>query len=261
MLFLDPDMGGGAGEQEANANDFQETFADEGGEQAGDGKPATQPTAKQSPTETPEQREERLAQTITRTLATAQQANQPAKQWTQAEIDKAFQVFQPSEDLVARIQAGGADAVKALCEMRDGLMKQSNALFQYQLTEQKRALQGEYAPALTYAQEARAAQERETFFETNTDLDGHQQAVETVFAAMKSEGVQYPTIQAAYDALAGRTRALLGIGTPGTNPPVGANSQQRNQQTQRPAAMSTGSQAGGGGGSKPAMNPFQEVFG
>lgn len=265
-IFLDPETGGDGGigtiEQ---PNAFQETFQEDNDDvsegRSGGTTEKQEKTVAKPPTETPAQAEERIARAVAQGLQRTQQQNKPARQWTQAEVDKAFSVYHPTEDLVARIQAGGADAAKALTEFRDGVIQQARALWAYEMKEANSKMQSEYAPALTYAQEAKAALEREIFFETHADLDQHQVAVETVFSAMKAEGLTFPSVDEAYKALADRTRNLLGLtGNSGTTSPGSSVSGQQTQQN-RPAQLSRGSGVGGGTGTAAARNPFQEIYG
>jgi hypothetical protein len=118
-------------------------------------------------------------------------------------------------------------------------------------------------PALTFAQEQAAAKDREDFFSQNEDLRTHEQLTQTVFDALKTQGYRAPDKATAYKTLADRTRALLsgGANGSGTVPTSGATTRTTTQTGKRPAQLSSGSQAGGGGPSAPAVPfPGAEVF-
>jgi hypothetical protein len=104
----------------------------------------------------------------------------------------------------------------------------------------------------SYASEAAAAKDREEFFKQNEDLRPYEQLAQTVFYALKAEGFQAKDVAEAYQVLADRTRALIGNGA-GAAPSGGAPTTRTSGK--RPAALSAGSQAGGGGPSAPAA-PF-----
>jgi hypothetical protein len=171
-----------------------------------------------------------------------------------------FNVWEPTEDIVQRILAGGQDGLQAMMEMRDGLSRQFGTLLQYQMEVVRRDMMEHMTPAITFAREQAAARDREDFFGQNEDLRAHEQLTQTVFDALKAQGYQAPDKTTAYKTLADRTRALLGNGT-GAAPTGGAPTRTTTQTGKRPAQLSSGSQAGGGGPSAPAV-PFAgaEVF-
>jgi hypothetical protein len=107
----------------------------------------------------------------------------------------------------------------------------------------------------TFASEASAAKDREAFFEYAPDLKQFERLAQTVFFALKAEGFQAKDVAEAYKVLADRTRALLPQGN-GSGATQSGGAQHTTRTTNRPAALSTGSQAGGGGYSAPAA-PFQ----
>lgn len=201
---------------------------------------------------------EQIRQSVSAGVRDAQPV-QPPRQYTPAELNKLFNVWEPSDEIVERIRSGGPDALAALGAVRDGLAKQFGTLLDYQLRIVKEDLISHMSPALTFAQEAAASKDREDFFSQNDDLREHEQLTQTVFDALKAQGYQAPDKATAYKTLADRTRALLGNGA-GTGQPSGAR-RTTPTQTKRPAQLSSGSQAGGGGPSAPAVPfPGAEVF-
>jgi hypothetical protein len=117
-------------------------------------------------------------------------------------------------------------------------------------------------PALKFVADAAAKADREAFFSENEDLKEHELLTQTVFNALKAEGYQAPDKAAAYKTLADRTRALLPTAGNGSGtPPSGGSRTKTSPTDKRPATLSSGSQAGGGGGSAPqAPFPGAEVF-
>jgi hypothetical protein len=187
----------------------------------------------------------------------------PERQWTQAELDAHFHVWQPTEELVQRVLAGGEDGLKAFVEMREGLSKQFMRLVQLQSEVLRQELTGQVAPALSFVQEAAAAKDREAFFDYAKDLQGHEELTQTVFNALKAEGFVAKDKAEAYKVLADRTRKLMPTSTNGSGASQSAGAlQQTTTQTKRPAALSSGSQAGGGGGDSAPVTGFPggEVF-
>jgi hypothetical protein len=186
------------------------------------------------------------------------------RQYSPAELDKLFNVWTPTAELVQRVLAGGEDGLRAFTELRDGLSKQFGTLLQYQLELARRDLVSQMDPALRFVADAAAKADREEFFAQNEDLKDYELLTQTVFNALKAEGYQAPDKPTAYKTLADRTRALLptaGGNGSGTTQPGGARTTKQNPTGARPASLSAGSQAGGGGNSAPQVPfPGAEVF-
>lgn len=192
------------------------------------------------------------------------QGAQPAtpREYTPEELDRLFDVWQPTPELVQQILAGGDDGIKAFIALRDGLSKQFGTLLQYQLELARRDLVTKMDPALKFVAEAAAQKDRDEFFSQNPDLKDYEQLTQTVFNALKQEGYVAPDVATAYKTLADRTRALLPTGGNGSGTAPSGGSRTRTSPTERrPASLSSGGQAGGGGGSAPqAPFPGAEVF-
>jgi hypothetical protein len=201
-------------------------------------------------------REELSAEAIRGAVAQGVRDAQPAtapRQYSADELDRMFNVWKPDAALVQAVLAGGEDALKAFGAMRDGLARQWGTLMQYQMEVLKNEMLGRMAPMESFAAEQAAAQDREQFFSQNEDLRPYEQLAQTVFYALKAEGFQARDVKEAYQVLADRTRALIGANGAGATPSGGAR--QTTTSGKRPAALSAGSQAGGGGPSAPAA-PF-----
>ena len=204
-----------------------------------------------------DRREQLTAQQIRESVAAGVRDAQPAsapRQYSPAELDKMFNVWNPTQEQVDQLLQGGEGALKALVSMRDSLTRQFGTLLQYQLDVLKEELGARISPMETFAGEQAAARDRESFFNYAPDLKDYEQLTQTVFFALKAEGFQAKDTAEAYQVLADRTRALLPRGNgSGAAPSGGAHTATR--ATNRPARLSSGSQAGGGGASAPAA-PF-----
>ncbi len=244
-------------EPQATNEDLTGTAADVFDDTTTETPPTPEPSPPPPPTLTPEQ----IRESVSAGVRDAQPAP-PPRQYTPQELNQLFNVWEPPEDFVERIRQGGADGVKAMMELRDGLSRQFGTLLQYQMEVVKRDMLDQMRPAMTYAQEAAAAKDRDAFFSENEDLREHEQLTQTVFDSLKSQGYRAPDKATAYKVLADRTRALLSGGANGSGAaPTGGARRQTTTQTKRPAQLSSGSQAGGGGPSAPAVPfPGAEVF-
>jgi hypothetical protein len=232
------------------------------------GEPAGQP-AGQPPSTEPKQPTFPTADQITASVREGlrqSQGDQPTapKQYSPEELDRLFNVYQPTPEVIQRLLTGGEDALKAFVEIREGLGRQFGTLLQYQLELAKRDLVSQMDPALKFVAEQAAAKDREDFFSQHEDLKDHELLTQTVFNALKAEGYVAPDKATAYKTLADRTRALLPTGGgngSGGGPSAPARTTKTSPTTNRPAGLSSGSQAGGGGGSAPqAPFPGAEVY-
>lgn len=213
--------------------------------------------SEETPTPTREERPTTLSrEDITAAVREGVRQPPPQREYTREELNQMFNVWQPTTELVQRINAGGEDAVKAMFELRDGLSKQFGTLLKYQMDIIRSELSERMSPALSLVAEQTAAKDRAEFFSQHEDLQPHESLVQTVFNALKAEGYQAATKAEAYKTLADRTRALLpttGGNGSGARQPAGTRT--TTTPTKRPASLSSGSQAGGGGPSAPAA-PF-----
>jgi hypothetical protein len=208
-------------------------------------------------------REELTADAIRRSVAEGVRDAQPAaapKQYSRQELDQMFNVWNPSQEEVDQLLQGGEGALKSLVAMRDALTKQFGTLLQYQLEMLKNELGGRIAPMESFASEQAAAKDREAFFAYAPDLQGFEQLAQTVFFALKAEGFQAKDTAEAYKVLADRTRALIPEGANGSGATQSGGARVATSGA-RPARLSTGSQAGGGGPSAPAAPyPGAEIW-
>ncbi len=254
MMFYEADDGGASGSETNFAEAAGGVFDKE-----------------ETPTETVVEEKPEVKETTTPALTAKEIADavregvrpvEQQKEYTQAELDKIFKVWEPDEGLVAKLMAGGADSIAALKLMREGLAGQFGQLIQYQLQVMKSELEAKYAPALTYAQEARAEKEREVFFKEFEDLREHPMQVDIAYKSLLGEGKTFPTLKEAQKALADRARQLIPNGNgSGTTQPSGTRTTTTTTTKAKPAQLSGGGGAGGGGGGSATPSVFQEIFG
>jgi hypothetical protein len=179
-------------------------------------------------------------------------AGEPTKQYTPEELDKMFNVYKPNVDLIKAIREGDETAaVAAVHNMIEGVVKQVYTMIEYQNKILTADLEGKFTPALQSAQKLTAREAEEKFYNQHTDLKDYKEAVQTVFKAMKTEGANFKDAAEASKAIADRTRKLLGLTAPAANgandgQPADGNTNQNG--SGRPANLSGGSQASGGGG-------------
>jgi hypothetical protein len=234
----------------------------DGGEPTGEpsGEPRTGEPTKPAAFPTPEQ----ITASVREGLRQSHEAAPAApREYSQAELDQMFNIYQPTPEIIQRLLAGGEDALKAFVEIRDGLGRQFGTLLQYQLELARRELVSHVDPALRFVAEAAAKADREDFFSQHEDLKDYELLTQTVFNALKAEGYQAPDKATAFKTLADRTRALLptASGNGSGTTPSGGSRTKTSPTERRPASLSSGSQAGGGGGSAPqAPFPGAEVF-
>jgi len=240
-----------------------EAFGDEAPPEQTEGGQQGQQPAQAAPAAPPQLTPEQIRDSVRAGLKEGLESTQPEKQYTPEELDSMFNVWKPSPELLQQVLAGGEEGLKALLAVRDGLSKQFGTLLQYQLELLRREMRGEMAPAVSFVSEESARRDREDFFKQHEDLREHEELTQMVFNALKGEGYQAPDKATAYKVLADRTRALLptaGNGS-GSSPTGGARTNNQSQGGSRPARLSSGSQAGGGGPSAPAAPfPGAEVF-
>lgn len=194
---------------------------------------------------------------IARAVRESTLPTEATREYTQEELDKMFNTYQPTMDLITAIREGDEKgAIAAVAAMRDGLLKQFDTLTQYrlQLLEQK------LSPGLQTAAGLAAAREEENFFSENSDLVDRKEVVKMVFNDFKASGKRFPDVASANKAIADRTRTLLGIQAPaaGTNGSQPTPKNNNNAPKKQPATLSSGSQAGGGGAAATG-NVFQEI--
>jgi hypothetical protein len=240
---------------------FGDTTPEDVGQPQGEGGGARETTA----AERQEERREALsADQIRGAVAAGVRDAQPAAappQYSREELDRMFNVWNPTQEQVDQLLQGGEGALKSLVEMRNALTRQFGTLLQYQMEILRNEMGGRIAPMESFASEQAAAKDRAAFFEYAPDLQPFERLAQTVFFALKAEGFQAKDVDEAYQVLADRTRALIPVGANGSGATQSGGAQPTTRGTTRPARLASGSQAGGGGPSAPAAPyPGAEIW-
>lgn len=189
-----------------------------------------------------------IAKAIRDGFGAAPAPSTPQKEWTQAEIDKHFNVYNASEADLTAVLAGGPEAVAALNKILQGAVKQATTIGHYAAMKQVGEFRNEVTPHLTAAQQVAQDASKSRFFSANKDLEGADEVLEMVTAQLQKENAfaGMKTEKEVHTAIATRAKALMGKFTGGAAAVV----------PKKPAmvALAGGRQAGsaapaGGGGS------------
>lgn len=240
-------QGGGSGGGDGGAGDGAgQSQASTNGGQGGAG------AAPAAPQLTPEAIAEAIkAAGIGAQPAAAPAANEP--QYTEADFNRAFNVFQPDEGTIKALLAGGPDALKALGTLRDGLVKQAVTMAGYMIQQavenHRKAIDADYGDVRSHVNEQRVQQLFTQFYEKNPDLKKYDSVVRMVVDRMKSENLKFKNPTEGFKALSDRVRETLKQ-IPGASLEGGAgagnNNQPQNGSTSMPA-LSAGSVGAGTG--------------
>lgn len=196
-------------------------------------------------------------------------AAQPERQLSQEDLDRAFQTWHPTPELLTQITAGGENGLKALMAMRDGLVRQAvtmaSLIVQDRMQKYQDEFRPQFEPVLSYVNEARVAQMYKEFYEENKDLTQYDAVVRAAVDQMKSEKLQFATKKEGFKTLADRTRAILKSipGFQAGGEPNGNQGGSSSGATRMPA-LSRGGQGGAGNGQPNAggknKSPGMAVF-
>ena len=183
----------------------------------------------------------------------------------QAKFDEAFNVWNPSEDVVKRILAGGQDALGAVAMMRDGISKQAVTMASYLVAQLKEELSAQLNPIQTHYQEQQVAKLYDKFYEANADLKPYDTIVRAVVDQMKAGGAKFSSPEEAFKELASRVKATMKQipGLDGAAAPAGGGKGPNGQPGKMPP-LSSGGQGGTGRGSaggEKSKSPGMSIFG
>lgn len=220
-----------------------------------------QVTPAPAPSLTPEQ----IAEAINKS-AIGQRLNQPVaqpqRQYTQEEFDKAFNVWNPDENVVKAILAGGQDAMQAVAMMRDGISKQAVTMASYLVSQLKEELQSQLQPVQSHYQEQQVKELYGKFYDANADLKPYDSLVRATVDQMKSQGVKFSSHEEAFKELASRVKTMM-KSIPGLDAGAGAPAKGNSQPGKMPT-LSSGGQGGVGKGSTgtgTSKSPGMSIFG
>lgn len=180
---------------------------------------------------------------------------QPQRQYTQEDFDKAFNVVRPSKDAVAKLRKVFAaaeedpalvgEAIATLTEMLHGAARQAVTMSGYHLAEVEDRVRAEYAPALAFVAEQREAALRDEFYGKFKDLKQWDPIVRQVVETIKKEGFD-GTKDAAFALVEQRTREVIKQLPVGTAAPGGAAAPPEGQApSHHMTTLTSGGQGGG----------------
>lgn len=203
-----------------------------------------------------------IAKAIRDGFGAAPAPSAPQKEWTQAEIDKHFNVYNASEADLTAVLAGGPEAVVALNKILQGAVKQATTIGHYAAMKQVGEFRNEVTPHLTAAQQVAQDASKARFFSANKDLEGADEVLEMVTAQLQKENafVGMKTEKEVHTAIAVRAKALMGKFTGGVLAVVpGAAGAKKPAMVPLAGGRQAGSAAPAGGGGSSAGGP-KDIF-
>ena len=104
------------------------------------------------------------------------------------ELEKTFNVWKPSAELVAQLRSEKPeDALAALAQIRDGLLRQAMTMAEYRVQQLLKGMrENELSPIQTYVSEQQATSFRNDFFKTNPDLEQYETLIDGVAAKLQA---------------------------------------------------------------------------
>ena len=213
---------------------------------------------------------QKIAESIKGAGAPAQE-----KQVTQEEFDKMFNIYRPTEQLLAYLRSDDPKVViAAYQELAHGAARQAVTIASHLIANQIAEIRGQFQPAMDMAQERAMEQAKTEFFEKNPDLKGLDPLLVLIRDQMVAKGVKFKTKEEAFKAVADEARkqmeALPGLRT-GANGGAGGAGAAGQGAGNPPSRMPTlsggkgsggagdGAAASGGAGNKP--NTAKRIFG
>lgn len=245
------DAAEGAGGEEVELGNDGKPIVEGSGE--GEGKEEPEKPAA-SPSLTPEAFKSVLEEVI----EASKPVEKPAeKQYTQEEINKLLNVWEPSDELLGKLRSEDTKVAKAaLAELRDGLMKQSNTMSEARFQQAlKDVVEKEIAPLREFYSQQQAEAVSKSFYSKHKDLEPYELVVDAVTAKLEASGFKAKSQDAVFDEIAKNAREVLKQMNVKLQP-------AKKAATSKMATLSNGSQMGGNAGApkrKPDMAIFDEV--
>ena len=208
-----------------------------------------------------------IQEILANVLPAATRQAQPAtavaapRELTPEEFDRTFNVFKPSDRLLADMRSDDpAKALAAIYELRDGLIRQSMTMAEYRIKQYIDNLSSEFKasvePLQTYVSESQARSFRDDFFKEHPDLEPYETIVDAISTKLSAVGYQGKSRKEVMDRFATDTQtvvdSLLKAGKVATNGNGGAaETGSKTTATSRGGKMAALSGGGQGGGSRP----------
>jgi len=218
-LFADPGdqggtggQGGQGGQDGAGAGGGQGGAAGQGaGAGAGQGEEQQGGQAQQQPAalNLSEDAIRKLAEAVSSGRQGDQQGGQQ-RQPTQEELDKMFNVYKPSPELIKALREGGEPAaLAAISQMTGGAVKQALTLAAYQMQQELNKFRQMVEPAMQYAYEQQMEKMKSEFFTQHPDLKGYDPILTAIRDKFIASGVRFENKEAAFKAVAEEARKVL----------------------------------------------------
>ena len=168
-----------------------------------------------------------------------------------AKFNKAFNVYQFDPEKLARLgySPDQIEAIRPIYEdMRDGFVRQSVTMSNYQIGLLKEELINMFRPALTVAQQQMEEKLKAEFLDTHKDLVGYEPLLEEIKNRYVAQNRQFKSKDELFSTIATEAKAIISkvFAKGGTGTGAGGAGQQQ-QQSHRMSTVSAGGQGGAGG--------------
>lgn len=190
-----------------------------------------------------------LPETVRHATAAAA-PRQPPQQLTEEEYNRAFNVYQPDEQLINDLRSEDPKvAVRAITKLRDGLIRQAMTMAETRVQMIRDQLLNEHiTPINTYVTEQQAASFRSDFFRKYPDLEPYETIVDAVAAKLQQNGFTASSRDDAFKRYASESKRAVQVLLAKANKTGQGKTGSAPQGGKR---MSTLSGGGQGGSSRP----------
>ena len=174
---------------------------------------------------------------ILREVIPAAKKEDEAPRLTPEEFERRFNVFKPSTKLIEDLRSEDPQvALKAIEELRDGLVRQAYTMADVRMQQMAEALLKQYiAPVMTSVQEQQAERYETAFYKSYPDLSKYSDIVDAVAIRLNESGFK-GSQKEVFDRVAQDVRAVLkkmGVKLP--------------EKSSKMSTLTRGGQAGGSG--------------
>jgi hypothetical protein len=125
-----------------------------------------------------------------------------------------FNVYKPTNDLLARLRSEDATvALKAVLEMRDGIIRQAMTMVGYQQKQLQQQMKGEFdgrfSPISEYVSTRQASEFRDDFFDAHPELEPYEEVVDAVAAKLQASGFKGKTREEVMERFATESKVIV----------------------------------------------------